>query len=103
MVEDTRRYLSTEELANAVLGSAVPTVEQRRQREAAHAAAQVLPPPPAPEPKPVGWTPRGYVTNNTVSEFAFRDTRPPTEAELERINRKSMAQVVAHARGLKGG
>ena len=82
---------------------AVPTVTNPPARGCARGRA-VLPPPPAPEPKPVGWTPKGYVTNNTVGEFAFRDTRPPTEAELERINRNTMKEVVSHSRrGQRGG
>jgi hypothetical protein len=88
---------------NAVFGSVPLTDEQRRLREAEHARAQVLPPPPAPEPKRPGYTPPGYRSDATASEFAFRDMRPPTEAEQERINRNTMRAVVSHSRGLKGG
>jgi hypothetical protein len=103
MTSDTRRFQSSEELANSVFGSAVPTLEERRLREAEHAKAQELPPPAPEPPKRVGWLPKGYRTDATASEFAFRDMRPPTEADLERMKRKAMAQVVSHARGIKGG
>jgi hypothetical protein len=102
MTSDTRRYLSSDELANAVFGSSVPSVEQRKLREEQHAAAQALPPPPQ-EVRREGWLPPGTVTSNTAGEFAFRNMAPPTEADLERMKRKSMMQVVSHARGLKGG
>jgi hypothetical protein len=95
---DTRRFQSSDELANSVFGSAVPTPEQRKLREAEHAAAQVVPP-IVPEVRRPGWTPPGTVTNNTAGEFAFRDMRPPTEADLERMNRNTMRDVVGDARG----
>jgi hypothetical protein len=103
MAEDRRQFQSSEMLANAIFGSSPLTVEQRQRIEAEHKAAQVLPP-AAPEPeKRKGWTPPGFRTDATASEFAFRNMAPPTEADLERMNRKSMMQVVSHARGLKGG
>jgi hypothetical protein len=103
MVEDTRRFKSTDEMMNAVFGSVPLSDEQRRQKEAEHKAAQA-PKVAAPEPpKRPGYTPPGYRSNATVSEFAFRDMRPPTEAELQRDIRKSMRDEVARARGVKGG
>jgi hypothetical protein len=50
MTSDPRRFRSSDELANAVFGSAVPTVEQRKLREEQHARAQV-PAPVEPEPR----------------------------------------------------
>jgi hypothetical protein len=100
MVEDPRRIRSSEELANAVFGSALPTAEQQRQREEQHKAAQV-PPPATEEVRRPGWLPPGYCTSNTEGEFAFRNMTPPTEADLERMKRNTMAEVVRHQR--KGG
>ena len=103
MTEDRRQFRSSDDLANAIFGSVPLTVEQQRQREASHKAAQVLPPPPAEEPKPPGWIPPGTVTNNTAGMCAFRDMRPPTEKEIADGIAKSMGEVVRHARGIKGG
>lgn len=96
--DDPRRFQSSTELANAIFGSAVPTVEQRKRIEEQHAQAQVLPPPPKEEPKRAGWTPPGYRTDATAAEFAFRDMRPPSEAELQRGIAKAMRGVVGDAR-----
>jgi hypothetical protein len=70
MATDTRRFQSSDELANSVFGSAVPTPEQRKLREEQHARAQV-PPAAEPEAKREGWTPHGYRTDATA-ELAFR-------------------------------
>jgi hypothetical protein len=124
MTADTRRFRNSEELANAVFGSAVPTVEQRKLREEQHARAQV-PPSLPPEPRREGWTPPGYRTD-AIAELAFRSGVEMPEgvpydelgargqvirnavggAQRKRIEAgiaKTMAEVVSHARGLKGG
>jgi hypothetical protein len=100
---DTRRFQSSEEMANSVFGSAVPSVSERQRLEAEHARAQELPPPPPEPPKRPGWTPPGVVTSNTAGEFAFRDVRPPTEADLERMNRNTMREIVASIRHQRKG
>jgi hypothetical protein len=119
MTEDTRRFRSSEELANAVFGSAIPTPEQRRLREAEDRAAQPEPVPD--EPKREGWTLPGTVTTNTA-ELAFRscvempDGVPydelgargqiirnavggPQRKRIERGIANTMAEVVRDARG----
>ena len=102
MVDDPRRFRSTDELMNAVFGSIPLSDEERRLREAAHAKAQELPPPPH-EPKPPGWMPPGVMTTNTDS-LAFRNGfAMPEEKDIAAGIAKTMAQVVGHARGLKGG
>ena len=102
MTDDTRRFKSTDELMNAVFGSVPLSDEQRRQREAEHAAAQVVTT-TAPEPKPPGYLPRGVMTTNTDA-LAFRNGfAMPEEKDIARGIAKTMAQVVGHARGLKGG
>jgi hypothetical protein len=98
MVEDTRRFKSTDEMMNAVFGSIPLSDEQRRQREADHARAQVRPPPAPEPPKRPGWTPKGYVSSATDA-LAFRNNMaPPTEADLERLNRNTMAEIVRDIR-----
>jgi hypothetical protein len=98
MTSDTRRFQSSDELANFTFGSAVPTAEQRKAIEAEHARAQVLPPAAPEPPKRPGWTPPGYRTDATASEFAFRNMAPPSEADLERMNRNTMREVVRDVR-----
>ena len=102
MVEDNRRFRSTDELMNAVFGSVPLSDEQRKLREAEHAAAQVLPPPPQ-EVRPPGWLPPGVMTTNT-DVLAFRNSfKMPEEKDIAAGIAKTMAQVVGHARGVKGG
>ena len=99
---DRRQFRSSDELANAIFGSVPLTAEQQRQREAEHARAQALPPPPQ-EVRPPGWLPPGTVTTNTDA-LAFRNGfKMPEEKDLEAGIAKTMGEVVAHARGLKGG
>jgi hypothetical protein len=98
MTEDTRRFKSSEELANAVFGSALPTAEQQRQREAEHKVAQA-PPPATDEPKREGWMPPGTVTTNTDA-LAFRNGfKMPEDKDLQAGIAKTMAEVVAAVRG----
>ena len=101
-MDDPRRFKSTDELMNAVFGSVPLSDEERRQREASHKAAQVLPPPPQ-EVRPPGWLPRGVMTTNTDA-LAFRNGfKMPEEKDIAKGIAKTMGEVVGHARGLKGG
>jgi hypothetical protein len=99
MAEDTRRFRSSEELANAVFGSVPQSDEQRRMSEEAHRAAQV-PPPVVPEVKPKGWHgPRGTVTSATAERGLLGVGTPVSEREMERMKRSTMAAIVHDARG----
>jgi hypothetical protein len=102
MVEDNRRFRSSAELANAMFGSAFPTEAERKLREEQHKAAQV-PKVEEPEVRPEGWLPPGVMTTNTDA-LAFRNGfRMPEEKDIAAGIAKAMAQVVGHARGIKGG
>ena len=102
MTDDARRFKSTDELMNAVFGSVPLSDEERKLREAAHAAAQVLPPPPN-EPKPPGWLPPGVMTTNTDA-LAFRNGFAlPEEKDIARGIAKTMGEVVRHQRNGRGG
>ena len=100
MTEDRRQFRSSEELANAIFGSVPLTVEQQRQREAEHKAAQELPPPPR-EVRPPGWLPPGVMTTNTDA-LAFRNGfKMPEEKDIAKGIAKTMGEIVRHQR--KGG
>jgi hypothetical protein len=95
---DTRRFKSSEEMANAIFGSVPQSDEARLAAEAAHRAAQV-PPPVVPEVKPKGWQPRGSVTSATAERGLLGVGTPVTEREMERMKRKAMMDSVHDARG----
>lgn len=96
-MSDTRRFRSSEELANAVFGSVPLSDEQRRQKEAEHKAAQV-PKPPAPEPpKPKGWTPPGYRSDATAN-LAFRE-KPFAPLAWYHGDQRTQRQIDAVMRG----
>jgi hypothetical protein len=97
---DTRRFKSSEELANAIFGSVPQTDEARLAAEEAHRAAQ-LPPPVVPEVRPPGWTPRGTVTGATAERGLLGVGVSPSEAQMERMKRATMGDIVHDARGRK--
>jgi hypothetical protein len=96
--EDTRRFKSTEELANAIFGSVPQTDAERRASEAAHRAAQ-LPPPVVPTAHPPGWQPRGTVTSATAERGLLGVGVPVSEKQMEQMKRKAMMDTVHDARG----
>ena len=98
MADDRRQFRSSDDLANAIFGSVPLTVEQQRQREASHRAAQELPPPPQ-EVRPPGWMPPGVMTTNTDA-LAFRNGfKMPEEKDIAAGIAKTMGEVVRAARG----
>ena len=101
MTDDTETFQATHELMNAVFGSVPLSDEERKLREAAHAAAQVLPPPPN-EPKP----PRGLLGRRppNTDALAFRNGFAlPEEKDIARGIAMPMGEVVRHQRNGRGG
>jgi hypothetical protein len=97
---DTRRFKSSEELANAIFGSVPQTDAERRAAEEAHRRAQV-PPPVEPTAHPPGWQPRGSVTSATAERGLLGVGVSPSEAQMDRMKRATMGDIVHDARGRK--